>query len=199
MKKIRSLFSTGVALTCALLGTACTCTPPQPLTLENEELEVAANQLYERLCQSGVLDEIAEEYAEEERTPIVYSAPVTTNKLEDNYDLDVDSLSKQFERRLRQGRHMIVYNQSRGVDYDQARKEFLKRGNDNWSETQKRRPKINQAFVPDYSIRGDVRSRKLKTGDWLRIEYTISMALILSEGASEIWSDSVRIKREREF
>lgn len=107
MKRILSLLTAGAALMCALLGTACSTTPPASATLSNEDLEEAADTLYVKFCQSEELDKIAAEH--KKRPTVEYYKP--SGKISGS--ADPERLVEHFCQRLQNGGHMALMGKSR--------------------------------------------------------------------------------------
>lgn len=188
------LFS-GVAVTCMMLLTACTSTPPQPLTLCEHELTSSADTLYKKLCESGVLDKIAADWGSEK--PRVDVPPVITSQLGSrNSFLKTCLFSARFVDLLSRNGHMVYGVETRadsqGVDINKLTGFDNGKGDASWDPTAMK-------SSGDYSLQCEIRSTETRMGDWLEIRYTLS-AKLTDLGADDVlWSGSEEITRLREF
>lgn len=206
MKKLISIFTAGAALICALLSTSgCTCTPPVPVTLETAELESAADTLYNKLCQSGVLDRIAaaNEDAEEDELPTVEYDRMITNQCKNRGNANMYALVTRFVEKLQNGGHMVVMDTSRtgiesgvevGVDG------IIEDNYENGSPDSVASATSGQDGA-DYHVKGEIFDNEKFTEDGKVVRYTIKIHLTkpTEKGTRQLWTGTVCIEKLQEF
>lgn len=205
MKKAVSFLVAGVALVCALLSSACTSTPPAPITLSDAELESAADALYSKLCQSGVLDKIAAENedAEEDELPVVEYDRMVTNKWRNRGKTDPYVLVKRFIEKLQAGGHMIVMDDTRtGVEAGEGKAVDNLIGQNEDDSTAMSLDELTAGPAEsDYHVKGEIYDDVKRLQSWQTVQYTIAISLTkpTKKGTRTLWSGKVRIEKSREF
>lgn len=204
MKKFLSLFSVGTALMCALLSSSCTTMPP-PIELSNMELENAADALYDKICQSGILDKIAAENEDDEEgeLPVVEYDRMITNKWQNRGKTDPYVLVKRFCEKLQTGGHMTLMDDSRSGNDSGISKgidELVAQNNRTFTEVTSSDVTSDRP-ESDYHVKGEIYDECKRLGDWQTVRHTIVIHLTkpTKKGTRTIWTEKIHIKKERKF